>query len=313
MAGKVKELSTEQKRAKILVTGATGFLGSHLMNNLSIPALADIPVVGMYHTHKPPKNKHSYRQCDITNEQQLLRTLKEEKPDIIVHLAAMSDASFCQHNPQESEQMNVAVTRYLVEYSRSEEVGLLFASSDLVFDGTKGNYQEADAVNPLMRYGEQKAKAEELVLSLGGLSMVCRLSMMYGAVQPHHSNFTAHMIRQLRAGKEIELFTDEYRSVASASTVASALLLLCHSPHSGICHVAGPDRLSRYEFGCIVADKLGLDKSLIHPGLSASLHTAVKRPLDVSMNCGLLKSHIGVQLLSAHEAENTLRTIVTPT
>ena len=133
------------------ITGAGGLIGSHLVR--AATALA------------PGWQVRSLTrdQLDLADGDAVRRAFQQDAPALIIHCAAMSRSPACQQNPALARQLNVDVTARLAELAA--EIPLVFFSTDLVFDGRAGNYDESAAVNPLNVYAETKVAAEKIVVA----------------------------------------------------------------------------------------------------------------------------------------------------
>ncbi|MBL7779209.1 MAG: NAD(P)-dependent oxidoreductase [Chitinophagales bacterium] len=269
---------TDNKK-RLLITGGSGFLGYHLLASAS----TQWEVCAIHHQHQPRYNTCISLLCDVTNYIELGNLLEDIEPDAVIHTAALTDVNYCQNNPQESYSVNVEASRNLAGLCSDLNIPFAFTSTDLVFDGQKGNYTEEDTPNPLMRYGEHKVMAEEEVLRIYPRATVFRLPVMFGYKAASEKNYLQQLIKNLNAGLPQKLFTDEYRSVCGAKSIAKGLLQLFENTN-GIYHLAGTEKFSRYEFALLAAELYDLNKSLILPCLQADVRMAAPRPADVSLN-----------------------------
>ncbi|MFN8287956.1 MAG: NAD(P)-dependent oxidoreductase [Chitinophagales bacterium] len=266
-------------KKKIVVTGAAGFLGYHLLR-LAEPVYE---VYGLYHNRNAAFANAAMLRCDITNYIETGNIIDDIEPDAIIHLAAISDANYCQQHKEESFAVNVQATENLAGICSDLNIPFVFASTDLVFDGKKGRYRETDAKNPLSLYGEQKAKAEEDTLKIYPNSLVLRLPLMFGSQTAGEGKYLQQFLAKLQAGEKVKLFLDEYRSVCGAKSISAGILHFLFK-QSGVLHLAGKQRLSRYEFGLKAAKAFGLNEGLIESCLQKDVTMAAPRPADVSMD-----------------------------
>lgn len=272
-------MAVENDKKKLLITGSSGFLGCHLLQL----STAKWEVYSIYHQNQPKTHIQHAISCDVTNYIELGNWIEDIKPDAVIHTAALTDVNYCQNNPQESYSVNVEASRNLAGLCSDLNIPFAFTSTDLVFDGQKGNYTEEDTPNPLMRYGEHKVMAEEEVLRIYPRATVFRLPVMFGYKAASEKNYLQQLIKNLNAGLPQKLFTDEYRSVCGAKSIAKGLLQLFENTN-GIYHLAGTEKFSRYEFALLAAELYDLNKSLILPCLQADVRMAAPRPADVSLN-----------------------------
>jgi dTDP-4-dehydrorhamnose reductase len=264
---------------KLLITGASGFLGW----NLCQIARANWEVHGTYTRHPIEIPDIQLHSIDLTDLDTVDRTISELAPDAIIHTAAASQPNFCQNNPDLSYRINVTASQHLAKICADANIPFVFTSTDLVFDGTKAPYKETDPVAPLNIYGEQKVTAEFEILAAHPRASICRMPLMFGMAPPNATSFIQPWIKSLQAGESLKLFVDEFRTPVSASTAAQGLLLaLKLAP--GTINLGGKERISRYDFGLLLADVFGFDLALISPIYQKDLQMAAPRAADVSMD-----------------------------
>jgi dTDP-4-dehydrorhamnose reductase len=217
------------------VTGANGLIGSHVVR-LAPPNWRVIAL--------------TRESLDIANSTAVSSRFNLERPALIIHCAAVSRASDCEANPQLAWRVNCKATKYLAEVAR--DIPLLFLSTDLVFDGDKGLYTEADAVNPLTIYAKTKVAAESAVLS-NPRHIVVRTSLNGGSSPTGDRSFTEHLVNTWKASGTPTLFDDEFRSPIFAHVTARALWEIAMCGGGGLFHVGGSERISRYDAGLVLA------------------------------------------------------------
>ena len=266
-------------KKKLLITGASGFLGYHLLRL----AAKDWEVFGICNSHGFDFADAVSVKCDITNYIELGNFFDDIEPDAVIHTAAIADAGFCQNNKEVSYAVNVDATKNLAGICCDFQIPFAFTSTDLVFDGAKGMYMEEDAKNPLSVYGQHKSMAEDEAVKIYPGATVFRLPLMFGDEHAGSSNYFSKFLKQLRLGERVNLFSDEYRSVCGAKSISGGILKLFETT-SGIIHLAGRERLSRYEFGLKVAKAFNFSEGLIDSCSQKDFKTDTPRPADVSLN-----------------------------
>ena len=266
-------------KKKLLLTGASGFLGYHLLRVFA----ADWEIYGITNSTHIDFAAATAVKCDITNYIELGNYIDDIEPDAVIHTAAIADANFCQNNKELSFSVNVDASKNLAGICCDFQIPFAFTSTDLVFDGKKGMYTEADDKNPLSVYGEQKAVAEDEILNIYAEATVFRLPIMFGNPNANSGNYLHKFITQLKAGETATLFNDEYRSVCGAQSIAKGLHQLLGKT-SGILHLAGNERLSRFEFGMKAIDSFGLNRELVKQMSQKEIVNMAPRPADVSLN-----------------------------
>jgi dTDP-4-dehydrorhamnose reductase len=260
---------------KLLITGASGFLGWHLCRL----AQEKWHVFGISHTQ--PSASVSSIALDLTDRSALTAYFQTLQPDAVIHTAALSSPNACQENPA-SHDINVMASWHLAELCAAAQIPFVFTSSEQVFDGLNPPYKERDRPCPINRYGEQKVAAELGILSRYPTAAICRMPLMYG-VAPR-SSFIQPFIETLRAGGTLNLFTDEIRNPVSGTVAARGLLMAIEKQVRGYLHLGGKERLSRYEMGLLLVEVLQIRDAKINACKQADVKMSAPRPPDVSLD-----------------------------
>lgn len=262
------------------ITGAGGLIGSHLRAQAAIRG-SSWTVRGL-----------TRPDLDLVDAARVAIAFREQRPQLIIHCAAMSRSPDCQRNPAQARELNVEVTRRLAELAAS--IPFVFISTDLVFDGKKGDYVESDSVNPMSVYGETKAAAEQLVLA-NSKHLVVRTSLNAGKSPTGDRGMDEQMIRAWQAGTAMNLFVDEFRCPIPAEATARAIWELVSAKTAGLYHVAGAEKLSRWQIGELLAKRHPEFRSLIKPGSLKDYEGAPRSP-DTSLNCAKVQAALSFAL-----------------
>jgi dTDP-4-dehydrorhamnose reductase len=193
----------------------------------------------------------------------------------------MSRSTDCEKDPARARKLNIEVTQQLSELAK--DIPFIFFSSDLVFDGRAGNYTETSPVNPLSVYAETKVAAEQIVLA-NPLHIVIRTSLNGGISPSGDRGFNEQLRNAWKSGQTLRLFTDEFRCPIHAEVTARAAWELLAKNQPGLYHVAGSERLSRWDIGQLLASRW----PNLHPKMVATSFTEYKgapRAPDTSLNC----------------------------
>lgn len=258
----------------IWITGAHGLIGNYLLQS----AVAGAPgqrVIGLTHG-----------QLDLTDFAAVRQFFREQPPQLIIHCAALSQSAACQSDPDLARRMNVETTALLAKLAA--EIPFIFFSTDLVFDGRKGNYDEFAAVNPRSVYAETKVAAEKIVLA-NPRHTVIRTSLNGGVSPSGNRGFNEELRRAWQEGRSTRLFTDEFRSPISAAVTARAIWELAAQNQPGLFHLAGSERLSRFQIGRLLAARW----PQLNPQIEAASlkeYSGAPRSPDTSLNCAKLQT-----------------------
>lgn len=286
---------------KLLVTGASGFLGW----NLCQLAKQEWDIYGTSFSHAIEIPGITLLKVDLRDFEELKRIFQEIQPDAVIHTAAQSSPNVCQSNPEESHAINVTASCNIAGLCADYSIPCAFTSTDLVFNGLNPPYKETDAVSPINLYGEQKVMAEEGMLERYPMTAVCRMPLMFGVAAPPAQSFMQPFIQILREGKELRLFTDEFRTPASGITAAKGLLLALKKVNGRI-HLGGKERMSRYDFGRLLVEIFELPSEALKGCRQADVKMAASRPPDVSLDSSMAFD-LGYDPLSLREELDALR------
>lgn len=266
-------------KPRLLLTGASGFLGHNIIQQ----AQQHYQVIGIVQKHTVNLPGVQLVKMDITDHIALRNIVREVQPDAIIHAAAIGDVNRCEQYPRETEELNVGTSVYLAKLAAEMQLRYAFTSTDLVFDGEKGGYNETDAPNPINHYGEQKLMAEEGIRAVYPQAAICRMPLMFGVGGLGSKNFFLPLLARIRASEEIGLFTDEYRSALGAISAAKGLLLAV-SAFNGTYHLGGPEKTNRYTLGILMAQAAGIGQPSIKAIMQADVPMPAPRPKDVTLD-----------------------------
>lgn len=267
--------------SRLLLTGVSGFLGWRLARGLK-----DLhEILGTYKTNPVGVEGAETAFLDLRDPRAIRRTLRDFRPDTVLHTAAITNVRFCQDNPAAAREANLDATVNLTREAEQAGARLIYTSTDRVFNGTGGNYTERDEPDPLDRYGQTKLAGERAVSRIAADHLIVRLPLMFGPPSPAHESFISWTLDSFRKNRPLELFTDQFRTPLYAGDAAEAFGLILSLPDmKGLYHLGGSVRLNRAEFGYLVAEVFGFDPSLVRPISMADKPGIPPCPADVSLN-----------------------------
>jgi dTDP-4-dehydrorhamnose reductase len=231
-------------------------------------------------------------ELDLLDFPAVQRQFRRDRPQAVIHCAALSKSPDCQANPELARRLNVEVTKLLADLASAIPFYLL--STDLVFDGKTGNYDESSLVNPLSIYGETKAAAERIVLT-NSRHCVIRTSLNGGTSPRGDRGFNEVMRQGWAEGKVLRLFTDEFRQPMSGTITARAVWELAGQRRFGLYHVAGSERLSRWQIGQLLAQRWPQLNPKTEPASIRDFPGPPRAP-DTTLNCAKAQALLGFPL-----------------
>ena len=264
----------------IWITGAGGLIGNYLVQTASQFASG-------WHAHGLTR-----KNLDLLDAIAVRRAFREQQPRAIIHCAAMSKSPECQAKPELARKTNIESTGLLAELAA--DIPFIFFSTDLVFDGRKGNYVETDSVGPLNVYAETKVAAEKIVLA-NPRHIVVRTSLNGGTSPTGDRGFNEQMRRAWQAGETLKFFSDEYRCPIPAAITARVVWELLNKQQAGLFHVAGSERLSRVQIGQLLAARW----PQLNPKFAVSSlkeYSGAPRSPDTSLNCSKVQKVLSFPL-----------------
>ena len=253
----------------VWITGAGGLIGNYLVQTAAQFA-PQFQVVGL-----------TRQQLELTDYAAVRAEFQRQQPQLVIHCAAMSRSADCQRDPVLARKLNTEVPSQLAGIAF--KVPFVFFSTDLVFDGLKGDYIETDAVNPVSVYAETKVIAEDIV-SRHPRHLIIRTAINGGVSPTGDRGFNEQLGLAWRRGETTNLFTDEFRSPIPAAVTARAVWELVQKNQTGIFHICGSEKLSRHEIGKLLAARAPELNPKITADTLKNYHGAPRTP-DVSMNC----------------------------
>jgi dTDP-4-dehydrorhamnose reductase len=279
-----------------MVTGVNGLLGQHLVAVLLQQTDWSIIGIGKGPCRLPQQNEPrlTYHAIDMTDGVSAFPFYAQQRPDIIVHAAAMTQVDDCERQPVACWNINVTATRFLVEAARKFNPHFIFVSTDFVFDGSAGPYSETDLPNPLSYYGGSKWAGEKEVQRSGLSAAIVRTCLVYGTTHDgSRSNIVSWVKNSLQAGKTINVVNDQWRTPTLVNDLALGILLVAQQKARGIFHLSGGEMMSPYQMALATANHYQLNQHLI---VAVDAHTftqPAQRPPTTGFNIGKGQAQLG--------------------
>ncbi|WP_435021243.1 SDR family oxidoreductase [Tundrisphaera sp. TA3] len=265
-----------------VVVGGSGQIGGWLLRTLAERGHRG---VGTYATVAYPGLAH----LDASDLEGSAAWVREQKPDVVFYPAGFTWVDGCERDPAKARAANVEQPLNLARAAAESGARFVYFSTDYVFDGVAGPYDEKSPTRPLSVYGQAKLEAEQaLAAELGDRQLTARTAWVFGP-ERQGKNFSYQLARALAAGKTLGCPSDQVSNPSYGPDVARAVVELVEAGESGLIHVAGPELLDRVQFARILADGFGLDRDLIVGKTTAELGQGAPRPLAG----GLLSPRLG--------------------
>lgn len=287
---------------KVLITGGSGLLAL----NWAISERHSSEVVLGLHKRAVKLAGTTSAFLNLDSPKQFEDDLLSIRPDLMVHAAAMTNVEACESNQAMAFGVNAALTTMVGTLCAKHRIPMVHVSTDHLFSGCQPFVAEGHPISPQNTYGASKAEAERLLLQANPDALIIRTNF-FGWGTSYRKSFSDFVINNLRVGKRISLFTDVFFTPIVADRLVKFAMNLVDLGVTGLVHVVGDERISKYHFGCLLAQQFNLDCELIGASRYSENLSAVRRPLDMSLSNSLARRLLGV---SAFALQDDVRTLI---
>ena len=287
---------------KILYTGANGLLGQKI--SAATPQYSNHAFLATARGKNRTKNlgTASYASMDITDRQGIENVLSEFRPDVIIHGAAMTHVDECEQHKELAYNLNVVGTQNIVDAAKELGAHVVHISTDFIFDGQDGPYNEEGIPNPVSYYGETKLQAEHIVQTVDSWSILRTVLVIGIAEDLSRSNIVLWAKGALEKAQPIRVVDDQFRTPTLAEDLAQGALLAATQMAQGIFNISGPDFMSIYELVESVAEHFGLSMATVTRVDSSTLNQPAVRPPRTGFNISKAVENLGYRPHSFKEA-----------
>jgi len=264
---------------RYLIIGTSGFISRRLWS-----ALGSGQSVGTYHS-RPVPGAVAFDATTMRLADAVLRKERGFTHAFILH--GVTGIDECARDPRATAEVNVAGTKRVIDDLLDAGIVPVFASSDAVFEGSRGPWSEGDPTNPVLTYGRQKVEVERYLLAASPRALIVRPGKV---VEPVIDGWMSC----LSAAAEIRCATDQVLSPVAVDDAVRALIRLAEGAHSGIFHVAGPRAMTRLELlQMLIAQRADWARARVVECSLRDFDFVEPRPLDCSMSADKLNRVLG--------------------
>lgn len=286
---------------RILITGSNGLLGQKLVILLSRGTDYELMLTSKHESSIFHEDDVPYRQLDITHRNDVRRIVDDFQPDVIVNTAAITNVDVCETERELAWSVNVSGVENLAIAAKFVGAKIIHISSDYVFDGKNGPYDEEARPNPLSYYGRTKLASENVLRTSGIPYTIIRTMVLYGVAPRVKLNFVLWLIHELEHEKPVRVVDDQYGNPTLADDLAYAILKILTFDREGIYHIAGSEWLSRYDFAVKLAKQFGLNKKLITPMKTVAMRQPAPRPLRSGFITLKAETQLGIKMSNVEQ------------
>ena len=274
-----------------LVTGTTGLLGS----NAALQLVEHHEVVGVSRA-SVPSAPIPFIETDISRADGRAGLIDRAGASAVLHAAAIASIEEAEQNPELAWRLNVEASADLAAQAAERGAAFVYISTDAVFDGDAGSYDETAEPTPATEYGRTKLAGERAVLEANPNAIVARVNF-YGWSPSGTRSLAEFFHTRLARGETVRGFTDTVVSTLYVGHLVEVLAALVESGASGVHHVVSSESTSKFDFGRRLAAGFGFDPELVQPALSTDV-LSVKRGSDLSLRTDLVSGILGAPLAS---------------
>lgn len=274
----------------MLITGVSGLLGS----NLAYHFKDKYDILGLYNSHPVLLDGIYTEKCDITESDNIKRTISDFSPNVIIHCASLTNVDECEVNKEFTRLVNVSATKNIVEEASDKDIKLIYISTDSVYDGVKGNFSEDDEVNPQNYYGQTKYEGE-LEVSKHSNFLILRTNLFGWNIQDKHS-LGEWILKGLKDNKRINGFKDACFSTIYTLELARVIDISIQKNLTGVFNCGSTDSCSKYEFAIKIANRFNLDKELINAISIDEFNFKAKRGKNLSLTVRKIEKAIDYKM-----------------
>jgi dTDP-4-dehydrorhamnose reductase len=291
---------------KILVTGSNGLLGQKLCTLLDSDSSIELIATTRSQLNFELKNGR-FTTLDVTNEQQVAQVIEIEKPEVIIHTAAMTQVDQCETERETCWLNNVTAVEFIVRAATKVNAHLIHVSTDFIFDGSHGPLDEQATPSPISYYGESKLAGEQVVINSQLHWAILRTVLVYGVTKDmSRSNIVLWVKKSLEEGKKINVVNDQWRTPTLAEDLAAGCALAAKKKATGIFNISGEELMTPYDIAIQTADYFNLNKEQINQTDSTQFKQLAKRPPKTGFIITKAKNVLGYMPHSFKEGLNVL-------
>jgi dTDP-4-dehydrorhamnose reductase len=286
--------------AKILLTGANGLLGQKTAQIFAAETTHELILTDIQPIAADPHD-YEYFPMDITKKEDVKSSVRKYAPSIIINIAAYTNVDGCETEKELSWRVNVDAVKHFIIASRINTSKIIHISTDYVFDGKYGNYDENSKPNPISYYGKGKLASENALITSGVPHAIIRPMIIYGTGKNLRLNFALWLIEKLKNSEPVNIVDDQFGQPTIVDDIALGILRIVDRDKFGIYHICGSEYVSRFDFAVKLAEVFSFDKKLINPVKTSDLQQAAPRPMHSSFILLKAETELGIKPLNVME------------
>jgi len=290
---------------RILITGSNGMLGQRAVQFYS--SKENVELLATSVEDKSVVDSVDYAASDIKDRESIKKIIYDYCPDFIVHTAAFTNVDLSEKLREDAWKINVKGVEYIGEAARAIDAHIIHISTDYIFDGKNGPYDENATPDPIGYYGRTKLASENALRISGTFFSILRTNVLYGIALNSRPDFVRWVVNSLRNKQEIRIVKDQIGNPTFIDDLVQAINKIIEFRKTGVYNIGGKEFLSRYDFTIRIADFFNLDKRLIIPITTEELKQPARRPLKSGLLILKAETELGYKPHTITEALSAMK------
>jgi len=292
---------------RVLIVGSNGLLGQKVTDLLLRGSAYTVSLASKAEKPIREVGATQYMPMDITSRTDVKHVIFLCEPDVIINAAAMTNVDVCEKERELAWRINVGGVQNIIEAARKNDAEIIHISTDYVFSGKAGPYEENEQPDPLNYYGRSKLASENELRASGLSHCIIRTMVLYGYAQGVKSNFALWLIQNLEKKLAVRVVNDQYGNPTLADDLAHGIMSALELGRGGIYNIAGREIISRHEFAVRLAEVFGFDSALIIPVKTSELRRSASRPLKSGLITLKAEVELGIKPSTVEQGATVLK------
>ncbi len=286
----------EYRRDTVFVTGASGLLGANLL-------LACREQDRPFFTFYGPGEEMTCpgESIDLAQPQAACDLIAEQKPAVVIHCAALTSVDHCENQPEEADLINAIASGRLAAAAHAAGSQFVYISTDAVFDGITGGYDESSETNPVNVYAQSKLQGEHQVIAAHDRALILRTNLYGWSARPSQTTLLEWILNTAEKGERIPGFVDAIFAPLPVQELARLILLAIDHQLQGLYHLASSDAVSKYEFARKTLSVFGYDPAQVFESRLADASFVAPRPANSFLIATRFEKALDVSMLSVED------------
>lgn len=273
---------------RIFVTGISGLLGS----NFALQLRQNHQITGSYLRHPFSLPETKALRLDVTSRGEVVSVFAGARPELVIHTAGMTTVDDCETDEGRANEINSVGALNVAIAAQNCGAQMVHISTDHLWDGQKEMVVEQAAPTPLNAYARSKLLAEQQVLAQFADALIVRTNF-FGWGTTLKRSLAEWVLAKLARHEQLRMFNDVYITPILINDLVDIIMLLAAQGASGVYNVCGRDRVSKYEFGKMLAAEFGYEAAAITPISVKDFPLVAERPSDMSLSSKKVEQFLG--------------------